>query len=299
MTELIAVLPPSRARLAATAFLAGYGGNTRLAYGKDLELLFSWCASYQLDPLEANRPHLELFSRYLSEDRGNVPTSVHRRLTTIRCFYRTAAIDEYITKSPAEHLRLPKLYPDESRTLGLDRMELGSIIQRARIANPFEWALTAMMGLCGLRVGEACSILIERTHGQQRGHRTMSFTGKGTKPATVPLPPMVARAVDAAAGERESGPLLLRPDGKQMDRRCAARIVARLGKRVGVPYRVTPHMFRHAYVTNALDAGVSLRDAQIGARHADPRMTQRYDRNRGDLDRHPNYVLAAYIAGGA
>jgi hypothetical protein len=38
-----------------------------------------------------------------------------------------------------------------------------------------------------------------------------------------------------------------------------------------------------------LDAGVSLRDVQIAARHADPRTTMRYDRARKNLDRHPTH----------
>jgi integrase/recombinase XerD len=51
-------------------------------------------------------------------------------------------------------------------------------------------------------------------------------------------------------------------------------------------------------VTTMLDAGVDLRDVQIAARHADPRTTMRYDRARKNLDRHPNYILAAYMASG-
>ena len=47
-----------------------------------------------------------------------------------------------------------------------------------------------------------------------------------------------------------------------------------------------------------LDAGITLRDVQIAARHADPRTTMRYDRARSHLDRHPNYILAAYMASG-
>ncbi len=51
-----------------------------------------------------------------------------------------------------------------------------------------------------------------------------------------------------------------------------------------------------------LDAGVDLRDVQIAARHADPRTTMRYarerERARKNLDRHPNYILAAYMASG-
>jgi integrase/recombinase XerD len=48
----------------------------------------------------------------------------------------------------------------------------------------------------------------------------------------------------------------------------------------------------------SFDAGVDLRDVQIAARHADPRTTIRYDRARQNLDRHPNYILAAYMASG-
>ena len=47
-----------------------------------------------------------------------------------------------------------------------------------------------------------------------------------------------------------------------------------------------------------LDAGVDLREVQIAASHADPRTTMRYDRARKNLDRHPNYILAAYMASG-
>jgi hypothetical protein len=41
-----------------------------------------------------------------------------------------------------------------------------------------------------------------------------------------------------------------------------------------------------------------LRGVQIAARHADPHTTMRYDRARQNLDRHPNYILAAYVASG-
>jgi hypothetical protein len=43
--------------------------------------------------------------------------------------------------------------------------------------------------------------------------------------------------------------------------------------------------------------GVPLRDAQILARHADPRTTEHYDRARGNLDRHGVHFLTAYVAG--
>jgi len=47
-----------------------------------------------------------------------------------------------------------------------------------------------------------------------------------------------------------------------------------------------------------VDADVDLRDVQIVARHANPSTTMRHDRARNHLDRHPNYILAAYMASG-
>jgi site-specific recombinase XerD len=82
-----------------------------------------------------------------------------------------------------------------------------------------------------------------------------------------------------------------------MDRHAATRRLRILAAGAGVTTnRMHPHMLRHTYVTTMLDAGVDLRDVQIAARHADPRTTMRYDRARANLDRHPNYILAAYMA---
>jgi hypothetical protein len=55
---------------------------------------------------------------------------------------------------------------------------------------------------------------------------------------------------------------------------------------------------RHTFVTTMLDAGVSVRDGQIAARRADPRTTMRQDRALKNLDRHPNHILAAFMASG-
>ena len=72
-----------------------------------------------------------------------------------------------------------------------------------------------------------------------------------------------------------------------------------LARRAGIEHHVGCHALRHAFITAALDARVPLRDVQIAARHADPRPTTRYDRARGNLDRHANYVVATFIAGPA
>lgn len=85
--------------------------------------------------------------------------------------------------------------------------------------------------------------------------------------------------------------------GRRLDRHAAIRRLRHLAAATGIRMPgMQPHMLRRTYVTTMLDAGVSLCYAQIAARHVDPRTTKRYDRARRNLDRYPNYSLAAYMA---
>ncbi len=229
------------------------------------------------------------------EERGLARATIGRRLSTVAGFYRIATIDGLIEHSPAEHVRRPKI-DTESATLGLDRMELSAFIAQGSAAGPMNHALACLLGLLGLRVSEACSISIEDL-GAERGHRTVKVLGKGSKLALLPLPPRVARALDLAAGERASGPLLLSRAGTRLNRHAATRIVRRLSRQAGITKHISPHSLRHSFITAALDAGVALRDVQIAARHSDPRTTTRYDRAKNNLDRHASYIVTAFVAG--
>ncbi len=126
----------------------------------------------------------------------------------------------------------------------------------------------------------------------------LHLVGKGNKPATMPVTVPVLRVLEACRGQRTSGPLIRRPvSGMPIDRRDVYRMVARIAKAAQIPRHISPHSQRHAAITNALDAGVPLRDAQILAGHADPRTIEHYDRARGNLDRHGVHFLTAYVVG--
>ncbi len=283
--------------LAMAGYLARYKASTRRSYVTDLRAFMAWCESVGLPIMSVRRPHLETWARYMSETQHFAASTVARRLSTVAGFYRYAQIDGYIEKNPAEYVRRPRV-SSESPTLGLDRHELGAVIYAAEASSPADHCLICFLGLLGLRVGEACSVNIEDL-GSQRGHRTLHIVGKGDKPAVMPLPPRVGRAVDQAKNERVSGPLMLNRSGHRMNRHNASRVVKRIVRKCGIDKKISPHSLRHSFITAALDAGVPLRDVQIAARHADPRTTTRYDRARHNLDRHASYTVASFIAGAA
>ncbi|HEY5049952.1 MAG TPA: tyrosine-type recombinase/integrase [Acidothermaceae bacterium] len=283
---------------AAVAHLARYRGLSRSHTESDLRIFFRWCDNRSLDVLAVQRVDLELYLRWMQDVRGFKASTVSRRLSVVAGFYRTCVIDHVLMQSPAEHVRRPNV-PPESPTLGLNHLQFEALLAAARTStNQFDFALICLLGLLGLRIFEATGANIDDL-GEEHGHRVLKVRGKGNKVVLVPLPPAVARAVERARGDRDTGPLLLNRRGTRMDRHSATRRLRRLAADAGVRLpRMHPHMLRHTFVTTMLDAGVDLRDVQIAARHADPRTTMRYDRARKNLDRHPNYILAAYMASG-
>ncbi|WP_298457633.1 tyrosine-type recombinase/integrase [uncultured Cellulomonas sp.] len=285
-------------RLAVAGYLARYRGETRRHAESDLRAYLTWCAERRLNPLAARRPHIELYVRWMQETRNYAPSTVSRRMSIVAGLYRTCVIDDLLQHSPADYVRRPNV-PPESPTLGLSHLQLEAHLAAARLsANTSDFALVCLLGLLGPRIFEACALDIGDL-GEEHGHRVLRVVGKGHKVVLIPLPPAVARSVDRAINNRTDGPLLLNTAGRRLDRHSATRRLRHLADDAGVrlPF-MHPHMLRHTYVTTMLDAGVDLRDVQIAARHADPRTTMRYDRARTTLDRHPNYILAAYMASG-
>lgn len=288
----------STAQLAAVSFLARYSGRTHRLYAFQLREWFSWCEAHGLDPLVGvQRAHVELYIRGLGE-RGLMDSSVVTMMHGVRGFFRFAHIDGLVPADPAVYARLPKVHRDESRTQGLDRLERIRFLQVSQTITVHHGALAFLLGINALRASEAAAVRIEDYAETLRGHRVLRLVGKGNKPATMPVTVPVLRVLEACRGERIEGPLVLRPQsGNPIDRRDVYRMVTRVPKAAKIPRHIGPHSLRHAAITNALDAGVPLRDAQILARHADPRTTEHYDRARGNLDRHGVHFLTAYVAG--
>ncbi|MFK5689195.1 hypothetical protein ACI3EY_05970 [Ornithinimicrobium sp. LYQ92] len=225
-------------------------------------------------------------------------SSVNTMMHAVRGYFRFSHIDGTITADPAVMVTAPKVHWDESRTQGLDRLELIRFLQVAQSSTVHHGALANLLGINALRASEAAAVGIEDYSDVLRGHRVLHLVDKGNKPATMPLTVPVLRVQEACRGERITGPLLLRPlsgdpstgvmsvgwcDASRRSRRSPGTSAP---TRYGTPPSPTPWT-----------PGVPLRDAPILARHADPRTTEHYDRARGNLDRHGVHFLTAYIAG--
>ena len=286
---------PDPTQYAAMSYLARYRGDTLRAYSQDLRYFLRWCAERGVEPLQAQRPHLELYLRWM-EQQGLAPATIGRRFTTVAGFYRYAVIDGHCEKDPALAVTRPKVPWEGQRRTVLHPLEYAALLTQARRAGPGPHALVALLGMIGLRVGEAIAINVTDLRSQS-GYELLTIMGKGAKPALIPLPVPVLRAVRDATAGRSSGPLLLNQHGDRLTRQSAAGQLTRLARDAGLTQHLSPHTLRRTFCTAGLISGVPLRDMQYAMRHADSRTTLRYDMARANLDRHAAHAVAAYLAG--
>jgi hypothetical protein len=121
--------------------------------------------------------------------------------------------------------------------------------------------------------------------------------GKGTKIVLIPLPPAVGRAIDRATGSRQAG------------RSCSTAAVpgwAGMRPPAACTTSPRPHESRSLGHTRTccathLSLPVLTSASTSGTSRSPPGMptrAPRCGRARQNLDRHPNYILAAYMASG-
>ena len=197
------------------------------------------------------------------EQEGRMASTIGRRLSTLSSFYKYCQTEDILDKNPALNVRRPKVH-DESRTLGLDRNELGALLVQAGLGD-----------LARRRVDHAARVervadlrSVERRHRRPVDRARASDVGdraQGRQARHDSDRTTTGRALDLYIGERTMGPIFLGVEGGRMDRYCADRMVKRLVKRAGIDKRISPHSLRHSFITAALDAGVPLRDVQEAA----------------------------------
>jgi len=282
-------------KLAFASFLARYREPTLSSYRVDLRCYLRWCAEVEVEPLRVTRSQLELYLRQL-EAGDYAPATISRRFCTVASMLKFAVIDGHIPNNPADAVTRPKVeWSGQKRTV-LHPLEFAALLSVARMIGGTDHALVALLGMIGLRVSEACHADIDDIR-YQSGYEILHVIGKGAKPADIPLPIPVLRAIHEATDGRDHGPILLNQIGHRMDPSSAARRLRRLCARAGISHEVSPHSLRRTFCTTGLVAGVPIRDMQVAMRHSDPRTTMRYDMAQANLDRHAAHTVAAYLAG--
>jgi site-specific recombinase XerD len=266
--------------------------HTVAAYRNDLTDFLSFLE--RLERPVANVDHVTLRG-YLAnlETRGLQRTSIRRRASVVRRFYRFCEREGVVDANPAELLVLPK--GDSRLPRVLKSVDVGRMIGHAEEQTatpeppaPEAWrdlALVEVLYDAGLRAGEACA-LREEDLDLARGWLRVE-QGKGRRDRVVPLADAACVAIESylararpALAKRnasgEAGTVFLNGRGRTMTTRDVRRIVQRLGLAALDGRPIWPHLLRHSFATHLLEGGADLRSVQELLGHADVGSTQIY-----------------------
>jgi site-specific recombinase XerD len=283
-------------RLVSMWLMSKRSAHTRRSYARGFRRWEAFCRSVDIHPMQARRPHADAFMRGLEQD-GSPATTVAHALSTASSFYRYAISVEATDRNPLVHVDRPTVDPDHSGTEGLTEDETARLIAAARANSPRAYAVVVLLYTLGLRVDGALAADVSSL-GYDRGHRTLTIVKKGGATAKLPLPPITVDALETYLDGRTDGPLFITRSGARLREPEVWKLLRRLAKRADLPQADTihPHVLRHGFITDALEAGAPLHVVQDAAGHKDPRTTQRYNRARKRLDGHPAYTVAAAMA---
>ena len=157
----------------------GVSPRTLDAYTDDLSLYINYCSNHEIDPAIAGQYEVQSFIADLSAERA-APSSVNRRLSSIRGFYRWLVRFGRRADNPCDTLRNVKVPQRLPSVLWEDEMaDFAVLPQTRKILWPArDKALILTMYSAGLRISELVSLSMKRLTGNMESAK---ITGKGGK----------------------------------------------------------------------------------------------------------------------
>ena len=246
----------------------GRSQKTLDAYSSDLHLIQNAIGNL----LNATESDIQNYLSHLPDK----PSSIARKASALRTFYKFLMLEKIITKNPTNNLELPKRSRALPKYLSANEIELlisssGDIKTSTRLRCMIE-----LLYASGLRVSELCELPMSANLGDK-----LLIHGKGAKERLVPMHEAAQHALRKwleIRGNNDSKYVF--PTNSQtghITRDGFFKILKKCAVLAGIdPARVSPHVLRHSFASHLLAGGANLRVIQTMLGHEDISTTQIY-----------------------
>ena len=249
----------------------GLSQNTIDAYRRDL----SDFAQNLEDIHTINRMNINAYVRTLRE-RKLAPTSVIRKVASLRGFFKWATSSGILEKNPAATLEQPKTpqrLPKVVSVKEIDEMLHNNL-------TPLEHVMMELLYSCGLRVSELVNLKLNDIDLSSKYVRCF---GKGSKERIIPIGEQAKMMLKEYFPTRDllikkynltTKNLLIKDNGHFVTRQDVYNFIHAQGKLIHK--NISPHTLRHSFATHLLENGAELRVVQELLGHSDVSTTQLY-----------------------
>lgn len=257
--------------------------GTRRAYQRDLEVFKQWCSSVNVSDIKMlNIKHIIEYKNSLSKTHS--VGTVNRRLSCVKSYLTTLILLGVIERNAAEHVSGSpnnKYVP----TKGMTDKEASNLL--TCIDSERDRAIIGILLYLGLRRSEVCSLKISSLQ-IENGLSILVVVGKGNRLDSIPIPNPLYILIQAYFNVREVAisddePLFFSVRNgvrKSLTGHAIYGIFQRALKKSKASNKYSPHSARVTCVSNAIENGATLIEAQRLGRWASVDMVARYNRRK-------------------
>ena len=258
-----------------------YSSYTIINYNNDIEEYFLYLERESINFLDVEYSDLRFYLMYLKDEKQDNNSSIDRKLSALRGFYKFLANNKYIKSNPFKLLsglkkskKLPRYFEYNELEELFNVCDLETPIgQRDRL-------LLEMLYATGVRVGELVNIKVSDI---DLGTRNILILGKGNKERFViygeyceEILKLYLNDGRVLLNKKNSDYLFLNKTGGNLGERGVRYILDNLIEKTSINKKISPHMIRHSFATHLLNEGCDLLTVQKLLGHESIKATQIY-----------------------
>ena len=252
-------------------WLHGHSEHTVRAYGADVERFRAGAGKPLRQIILAD---LQAFADSLS---NLAPASRYRTLSALKSLLAFGHRIGYLPFDVGRALRLPAVRNRLAERI-LSEADLHRILSLE--PNARNRAILTLLYASGVRVSELCGLSWRDLQPNGDGGQITVF-GKGGVTRSIQVPASVWKLViglrtPKAVGNDAVFPSRKGKNGGRLRPMAILRIVRQAAARAGIELPVSPHWFRHAHASHALERGAPIHLVQVTLGHASITTTGRY-----------------------
>lgn len=262
-----------------------FSPHTIRAYNSDILSFLLWLDSASLS--ETNHTKLKEYLVFIQRFNYS-KTTLSRKIAAIRTFYRFLYREKIIEANPANSVHAPKR--NKSLPKFLTAKEIEQILNNIKIDTPAGYRNRVILELLyatGMRVSELSSLNFESLNLEEN---EITVMGKGAKERIVLVSSRAKEFLEKyiktvrymvpedgnTPQENENSPVFINKTGYRLQPQSIRTALNDIVKKIELPKKVTPHVFRHSFATKLLENGADLRVVQELLGHASISNTQIY-----------------------
>mgnify|MGYP004613978999 FL=1 len=244
-----------------------YSYYTISSYHNDITDFYTFCKENSIFYLNITYSESKKYLMYLYEERKEKATSVSRKISSIRSFYRYLNNQNVVKNNPFQLLNLPK--KEKKLPRYFEYNELIDLFEVPDINTPLgkrNRLILEMLYATGVRVGELVNIKVSDIN---LNDKKITILGKGNKERIVYYNDVTSKYLKKYLSEariklniNKSDYLFLNYRGGKLTTRGVQDVLNKIITKTSLNKKISPHMLRHSFATHLLNEGCDLLSVQ-------------------------------------